>query len=78
MAQPNNNRGGRRNEAAAANGTQVGRPRKSIEDKTARHDGKYAFWISGAHALKLQTLMLRAVPGVTTPDQMIEHLIDEA
>lgn len=55
-----------------------GRPRKAITEKTARHDGKYAFWISGEHALKLQTLMLRDVPGVKTPDEMIEHLIDEA
>lgn len=55
-----------------------GRPRKDIEEKTARHDGKYAFWISGEHALKLQTLMLHDVPGVGTPDQMIEHLIDQA
>lgn len=54
-----------------------GRPRKELEEKTARHDGKYAFWISGEHALKLQTLMLRSVPGVGTPDQMIEHLIDK-
>lgn len=55
-----------------------GRPRKAIEEKIARHDGKYAFWISGEHALKLQTLMLRDVPGVGTPDQMLEHLIDQA
>ena len=55
-----------------------GRPRKALEDKTARHDGKYAFWISGEHALKLQTLMLRSVEGVNTPDDMLEHLIDEA
>ncbi len=64
-------RGGRRS-------YQPGRPRKPLDERTARHDGKYAFWISGAHALKLQTLMLRDVNGVSTPDQMIEHLIDEA
>lgn len=56
----------------------AGRPRKALEDKTARTDGKYAFWISGAHALKLQTLMLRQVEGVHTPDQMLEWLIDHA
>lgn len=55
-----------------------GRPRKALTERTARHDGKYAFWISGEHALRLQTLMLRDVPGVGTPDQMIEHLIDQA
>jgi hypothetical protein len=66
-----NKRGGRRS-------YQPGRPRKTLDERTARHDGKYAFWISGEHALKLQTLMLRDVPGVGTPDQMIEHLIDEA
>jgi hypothetical protein len=68
---PPKQRGGRRS-------YQPGRPRKALEDKTPRHDGRYAFWISGEHALKLQTLMLRDVPGVSTPDQMIEHLIDNA
>ena len=56
----------------------AGRPRKTLEERTARHDGKYAFWIDGEHALRLQTLMLRDVPGVGTPDQMIEYLIDQA
>lgn len=71
-------RGGRRNEQATANGKSVGRPRKDIAAKTARHDGKYAFWISGEHALRLQTLMSRDVPGVRTPDEMLEWLIDQA
>lgn len=57
---------------------QTGRPRKLVEERTPRYDGKLAFWIDVAHAAKLQQLMMQIIPDVITPEQMIEHLIDEA
>lgn len=54
-----------------------GRPPKAIEDRAA-FKGKIAIRISQESALQLQQLMLRDVPGVGTPEQMVEHLIREA
>lgn len=66
-----NQHGGRR-------ANQTGRPRKALEARTPRADGKLAFWIDLEHAAKLQALMMKIIPGVNTPEQMIEHLIDQA
>ncbi len=56
----------------------AGRPRKDVTERTPRKDGKLAFWIDLEHAAKLQRLMLRDTPGVKTPEDMIEFLIDSA
>lgn len=55
----------------------AGRKPKPIAERSTRN-GKLAFWISLEHAAKLQALMLRDTPGVKTPEDMIEHLIDSA
>lgn len=56
----------------------AGRPRLALDARQPRKDGRLAFWIDLEHAAKLQRLMLRDVPGVSTPEQMIEYLIDSA
>ena len=64
---PGKGSGGRRNEKAARNGKKVGRPAQHV---TIR--------ISVQSAAQLQQLMLTSVAGVSTPEQMVEHLIQQA
>lgn len=54
-----------------------GRPPKALNDR-AIWGGKIRIGISPAHALKLQSLMLRPLDGVSTPEQLMEYLIDHA
>jgi hypothetical protein len=69
--------GGRRNEAANANGHRVGRPPKPILERAPQR-GRVGVFILEASALQLQQLMLRETPGVGTPEQMVEWLIARA
>lgn len=55
----------------------AGRPPKSIAER-AQWRGKVLLRISPEAALQLQALMLRDTPGVNTPEQMVEYLIDQA
>lgn len=63
-------RGGRRDNPG-------GRPPKPIGERVA-WKGKVAIRISVESAAQLQQLMLRDTPGVGTPEQMVEHLIEQA
>lgn len=51
-----------------------GRPVKAIAER-ASFKGKIAIRIDEETALALQQLMLRAVEGVSTPGDMIRHLV---
>ncbi len=51
MALPNNKHGGRRS-------YQPGRPRKALDDRTPRHDGKLAAWLPIEDMALAQRLML--------------------
>lgn len=55
-----------------------GRPPQTDMSKRALWGGKIRIGISPEHAVKLQMLMLRRVEGVSTPEQMVEYLIDHA
>lgn len=70
MTVKKNGRGGRRSNPG-------GRPPKPLGERSL-WGGKIAIRISPEAAAQLQQLMLQAVPGVETPEQMIEHLISIA
>jgi hypothetical protein len=52
----------------------AGRPPKAVNNRTP-DKGKIIIRLSPEAALQLQSLMLRHVDGVKTPEDMLEHLI---
>lgn len=57
-------------------GARVGAGRKPTPlDQRRSQRGKVWIGITPAAALQLQQLMLRGIPGVRTPEQMVEYLI---
>jgi hypothetical protein len=69
--------GGRRNEAAAANGKRVGAPPKYVTVRVPIADGKIpvVLMLSPDDALLAQRLMLRDWPGVTRVEELFAYAL---